>query len=61
MIGIISSSLVIIKTAVKKPGKINEAEELNSYATVTPEVETTNEETPVETTEETEETVSTEE
>ena len=48
------NSLVTIKTAVKKPGKINEVEELNSY--VTEEVV----ETPVEVAEEsTEETVET--
>ena len=57
-------SLVIIKSSVKNPGKVNEFEGLNSYAEATPEVETvetTNEteateeaeETPVETTEET--------
>jgi large subunit ribosomal protein L3 len=39
-------SLVIIKTAVKNPGKVNEAEELNSYATTEPEVATV--EVPVE-------------
>jgi large subunit ribosomal protein L3 len=38
-------SLVIIKTAVKKPGKINEVEELNFYDVKEPEV--ISEETPV--------------
>jgi len=38
-------SLVIIKTAVKKPGKINEVEELNFYDIKEPEV--ISEETPV--------------
>ena len=35
------NSLVIIKTAVKNPGKINETEELNSYVPEEPAVETT--------------------
>ena len=39
-------SLVVIKTSVKNPGKVNETEELNTYVTETP-VEVTNEETPV--------------
>ena len=52
-------SLVIIKTAVKKPGKINEVEELNTYASEATEV--ANEETPIETTEETAEAGTTEE
>ena len=52
-------SLVIIKTAVKKPGKINEVEELNTYASEVTEV--ANEETPIETTEETAEAGTTEE
>ena len=43
--------LIVIKTAVKNPGKINEAEELNSYvseeAPVTEEVETVEETTEV--------------
>ena len=46
-------SLVIIKTAVKNPGKVKEAEELINYAPVTEEVAETPE---VETTVETEET-----
>ena len=46
-------SLVIIKTAVKNPGKVKEAEELINYAPVTEEVAETPE---VETTDETEET-----
>lgn len=49
-------SLVVIKTAVKKPGKVNEVEELNSYVVETPveEAVVATEETPVETTENTE-------
>lgn len=39
-------SLVVIKTSVKNPGKVNETEELNTYVTETP-VEVANEETPV--------------
>ena len=38
-------SLVVIKTSVKNPGKVNETEELNTYVTETP-VEVANEETP---------------
>jgi large subunit ribosomal protein L3 len=54
-------SLVIIKTAVKKPGKVNETEELNTYVTESP-VETQVEETTKETEEvENTETVETEE
>lgn len=47
-------SLVVIKTAVKNPGKIKEAEELNSYVTEISE-ETVTEETTLESTESTEE------
>lgn len=39
-------SLVVIKTSVKNPGKVNETEELNTYVTETL-VEVANEETPV--------------
>ena len=54
-------SLVVIKTSVKNPGKVNETEELNTYVTetpvevaneVTPFVEETAESAPAETTEE---------
>lgn len=36
-------ALVVIQTAVKNPGKVNEMEELNSYAVVEPTVESTEE------------------
>ena len=50
-------SLVVIKTAIKNPGKINAAEELNTYVVETPaEPETTK----IEETETTEEAVSSE-
>ena len=49
------NSLVVIKTSVKKPGKVNESEELNSY--VTEEVVEQPTEETVETEETTEETV----
>lgn len=47
------NSLVIIKTAVKNPGKVNATEELISYVTEEPAVEATAEETVETTTEET--------
>src|SRR5574344_2056732 len=48
------NSLVVIKTAVKNPSKVNEKEELITYVTETPKVET-KEESVVESTESTEE------
>ncbi len=53
-------SLVMIRTSVKNPGKVNEVDELISYEVIeTPEVtEEVNEATEVETTEETQETES---